>query len=367
MAKKKVAKAATSGIPQSSAISAVTGKYGGGVLMSGSSLLAHADVVSPICPNVDAGLGGGLLEGTFNTFSGAPRCGKTTLALHAAGNAQKHFKKKVRYINAEVRLRPRDLADVENLSLDGDDFLIIQSEEPTQNEQGVWVPGEILTAEKILDITEAFIMNEVGSVIILDSISVLCEEAEWVGGLGTQTRGGAQKLFAQFMRRMMPVISTNRHIFIGIVHLMANTSGFGAKWLEKMSNSAQYAVSTKIRAEQVQRWTVGDKDTEDAKQIGQKTIWRVERSPLSPPGEKVTSYLKYGSGIDEVTENIIKGDSFNLVEKSGSWYYLKLDGEVRVKAQGLENFRNALVEDREAYEGLARQVREYCCFESPRS
>jgi RecA/RadA recombinase len=364
VAKKKVAKA-TSGIAQSAAAANVMGKYGGGVLVSGSSLLARPDVVIPTTPMVDAGIGGGLLEGTFNTLSGAPRCGKTTLALHIAGNAQHHYGKKVRYVNAEVRLRPRDLTGIERLDLDGDNFLIIQSEEPQQNEQGVWVPGTILTAEKILDITESFLMNEVGSVIILDSISVLCEEAEWVGGLGTQTRGGAQKLFAQFMRRMMPVISTNRHLFIGIVHLMANTSGFGQKWLEKMSNSAQYAVSTKLRAEQVQRWTVGDKESDDAKQIGQKTIWRVERSPLSPPGEKVTSYLKYGEGFDEVTENIIKGDSFNLVEKNGAWYYLKLDGEVRVRAQGLENFRNALVADQEAYSGLARQVRECCCFESP--
>lgn len=362
MAKKKAAKAA--GIPQSAAIAAVTAKYGGGVLVSGATLLEKTKLILPISPNVDAGCGGGILEGTFNTLSGVPRCGKTTLALHIAGNAQKLFKKKVRYINAEVRLEKRDLVAIANIDVSDDNFVVIQSEEPTQDEKGNWIPGEILTAEKTLDITETFLMNEVGSVIILDSISVLCEEAEWVGGLGTQTRGGAQKLFAQFMRRMMPVVSTNKHIFIGIVHLMANTSGMGAKWLEKMSNSAQYALATKLRAIEVKKWTVGDKDSDDAKQIGQQTIWRVERSPLSPPGEKVTSWLRYGQGVDELTENLKKGDSFGLVEKSGSWYSMKLPGKEEFKAQGLDNFRDAMLERPELCEALATQVRSYCCFEN---
>lgn len=323
-------------------------------MVGGDWLLNQKKAVIPLSPSLDFAHNGGLQEGSFVVLVGPPRCGKTTTSLHFAGKAQQpeYGSREVIYINAEARLEKRDLLGIARLKVDPPYFYIIQSTPPDE-ETGS--PGKILTAKDNLTIAERFILGTTRKVIILDSVSAMVGESEWIDGLDSVAIGEAQRLFSKFMRRMSQVIATNKHIFIGIVHLYANAGGnMGPKWLEKMSNSAQYGLATKFKATHFEQWSIGG---EKKTQIGQLVHWRCERSPLGPPGIPAVGYLRYGEGIDEVMELLGYAIDMNFITQSGAWYEVDLDG-AKKKVQGKEGLRQFFLDDQAAFEALRGRVME---------
>jgi recombination protein RecA len=156
---------------------------------------------------------------------------------------------------------------------------------------------------------------------------------------------------------MAQVIPANQHIFIGIVHLMANTSGQGPKWLEKLSNAGQYALATKLRASHFDTIVMGEGDK--AVQIGQVIHWKCDRTPLGPPGIKADTILRYGEGIDEYQEYVKLASEINIIKLSGSWYSMEfMDDEKKFKCQGMEKVREWLKANPDQYAILVQKVRE---------
>lgn len=334
----------------------ISKEYGHGVVLTGRQIVDKPKAIIPVSPALDLAHSGGWQEGSFITLIGPPRSGKTTTALHFAARAQKPEwgGRKVVFCEAEARLEKRDLTGIPGLEIDDPDkFIRIGPSPPVENADGTTTPGKILTAEEYLTIIGMYLERCVGLVLILDSISILCEEAEWIGGVTTETRGGAQKIFARFMRRMAQVIPTNRHIFVGTVHLMANTSGRGSPNVAKMANSADYGLFTMLRATHFEFL----KEGESGHPYGQKVHWRCDRSPIGPPGIKVESYLRYGEGIDEIAENIEFGEQMKFIDKSGAWYTLPfIDGGP--KAQGKNNLRQLIKSHPEWAIELDKKVRQ---------
>jgi recombination protein RecA len=342
MAKKTPAQAA---IPADDVVGSILKDFGEGVLISGDDLLDRDKTLIPVSPALDFGHNGGWQEGTFVVLSGPPRCGKTTTSLHFAGKCQRpeHGSRQVIYLNAEARLEKRDLHGIASIRTDKASFMIAQSTPPAVDSSGAIVkPGKILTAKDYLGIAERFLLNTVGKVVILDSVSAMMGESEWNEGLDSVAIGEAQRLFSTFMRRMSQVIATNRHIFIGIVHLYSNIgNSMGPKWLEKMSTSANYGLATKLRATHFEPWTTGDKVV-----IGQVVHWRCERSPLGQPGIVADSFIRYGEGIDEVQEIIKYALYLKFIVRDGSWYKLEFAGGAKKKKPNLhgeEALRDYLV------------------------
>jgi recombination protein RecA len=353
--KKDAAATAPAKSPNEKVVADILKDFGKGVVIGGDAIINQRKVVIPMSPALDFAHNGGIQEGSFVVLVGPPRCGKTTTSLHFAGKAQQpeYGSREVIYLNAEARLEKRDLLGIARLKVDPPHFYIVQSTPPDDD---TGKPGKILTARDYLTIAERFIMGTTRKVIILDSISVMVGETEWTEGLDSTAIGEAQRLFSKFMRRMSQVIATNRHIFIGIVHLYANAGGgMGPKWLEKMSGSAQYGLTTKFKASHFEQWTTGGDDKKN--QIGQLVHWKCERSPLGPPGIPALGHLRYGEGIDEVMELIGYAIDLNFVEQSGSWYNLVLDGEKK-SVQGKEGLRQFFLDDPAAFNKLRTQVSE---------
>jgi RecA/RadA recombinase len=227
--------------------------FGDGVVINGQHIIEHPPEIISVSPALDAALGGGFIVGSMVTIAGHPRCGKTTISLHFAAKWQA-LGRRVVYLNAEQRLNPRDIVGVPGLK--PEEFIVITS-----------TRGRILTAQDYWDIAYTYLCEETDVLLIIDSVSVLSEERERTGGMGTETRGGSAKLLAQFCRLATPVIPVNSHVVIGIAHLYANTSGMGRKYLVAMGQKADYALSTMLYSEKTETWTAGS--DEDAKQIGQ--------------------------------------------------------------------------------------------------
>jgi recombination protein RecA len=320
--------------------------FGSDIMQSATALMDRESVVIPISPSLDMILSGGVPEGSFVVLTGQPKCGKTTTSLDFAATAQKpeyqgSLKKPrhVYYLNIEGRLKKRDLEGINGLDLDN--FDIIGSQE-----------GKILNAEEYLQIGERIINEEPGCLLIIDSYSALCTEAEITSDMNKMQRADGAKLLAKFCRKVANVIPVNRNIVIGITHLMGNPTGYGAEFKEKSGQAIAYQTDIKLRAKSFKPWTLGADNT----QIGQEVEWQVICSALGPPGGSTTSYIRYGFGIDKVTEIMMLAIDIGIINKGGAWYSVDIDGETQ-KFQGTEKLRQFLVDNPTIYDRILSQTR----------
>lgn len=322
--------------------------FGSDVMVTASAVIDKKLITIPISPSLDVVLNGGIPEGSFVILTGQPKCGKTTTSLDFCANAQKKeyaygsFKdgREVYYLNIEGRLKKRDLEGIPGLNLEK--FHVIGSQE-----------GKILHAEEYLQIAERIINEIPGSIIIIDSYSALCTEAEITSDMNKMQRADGAKLLAKFCRKVANVIPVNKNIVIGITHLMGNPGNGHAEWKEKSGQAIAYQTDIKLKALYFRPWNLSD----DSPQIGQEIEWQVLCSALGPPGGKITSYLRYGQGVDKHMELLCLAVDIGLINKAGAWYTLTGVPD-KPKFQGLEKTRQYLLEHKDVYDQLWTQVKE---------
>ncbi len=326
----------------------VTKDFGANIIVSASSVVDKTSIVIPVSPAIDMILNGGIPEGSFVVLTGQPKCGKTTTSLDFAATAQRkeyaHGSfaegRQVYYLNIEGRLKKRDLEGIPGLNLDRFDIIGSQT-------------GKILHAEEYLQIAERIINEEPGAVVIIDSYSALCTEAEITSEMDKMQRADGAKLLAKFCRKVANVIPVNKTIVIGITHLMGNPTGYGAEFKEKSGQAIAYQTDIKMRAKTFKPWVLSSDNT----QIGQEVEWQVICSALGPPGGSITSYIRYGQGIDKHMELITLATDIGLINKAGAWYTLSFLSDEKNKFQGTEKIRAFLLENPKAYEQLHTEVK----------
>ena len=270
----------------------------------------------------------------------------TTTSLDFAATAQKKEyrgslkeNREVYYLNIEGRLKKRDLEGIPGLQLDK--FHVIGSQ-----------PGKILHAEEYLQIAEKIINEAPGSLLIIDSYSALCTEAEITSDMDKMQRADGAKLLAKFCRKVANVIPVNRNIVIGITHLMGNPTGYGAEFKEKSGQAIAYQTDIKLRAKTFKPWVLSSEST----QIGQEIEWQVMCSSLGAPGGVITSYIRYGEGIDRYMEAINLAADIGVIHKGGAWYTLTNVAETP-KFQGAEKLRTYLISNPEVYKSIFNEVK----------
>lgn len=322
--------------------------FGENIILSGNAVIDKDLITIPVSPSLDIILGGGIPEGSFVVLTGQPKCGKTTTSLDFCATAQSldyaydSFSegREVYYLNIEGRLKKRDLAGIPKLNLEK--FHIIGSQ-----------TGKILHAEEYLQIAERIINEIPGSIVIIDSYSALCTEAEITSDMSKMQRADGAKLLAKFCRKVANVIPVNKNIVIGITHLMGNPGYGTVEWKEKSGQAIAYQTDVKIKAKYFKKWNLN----ENSPQIGQEVEWEVLCSALGPPGGSIKSYIRYGHGIDKQMELLTLAVDLGLINKGGAWYTIK-NKEEKVKFQGLEKTRQYLVDNPEIYDSLWKEIKE---------
>ena len=324
----------------------VVKSFGDDIILTGNAIVDKKSVIIPVSPSLDIVLNGGIPEGSFVVLTGQPKCGKTTTSLDFSATAQRaeyqgalKNPREVYYLNIEGRLKKRDLEGIPGLNLDR--FHVIGSQQ-----------GKILHAEEYLQIAEKIINEIPGSVLIIDSYSALCTEAEITSEMDKMQRADGAKLLAKFCRKVANVIPVNKNIVIGITHLMGNPTGYGAEFKEKSGQAIAYQTDIKLRAKTFKPWLL----SADSTQIGQEIEWQVVCSALGPPGGNITSYIRYGQGVDRYMEAITLGSDMGIIHKGGAWYTLTSLPD-KPKFQGTEKLRNYLVENEKVYNDLVTSIK----------
>ena len=324
----------------------VVKNFGDDIMLTGNAIVDKKNIVIPVSPSLDIILNGGIPEGSFVVLTGQPKCGKTTTSLDFAATAQKpqyqgvlKEPREVYYLNIEGRLKKRDLEGIPGLNLDR--FHVIGSQQ-----------GKILHAEEYLQIAEKIINEIPGSVLIIDSYSALCTEAEITSEMDKMQRADGAKLLAKFCRKVANVIPVNKNIVIGITHLMGNPTGYGAEFKEKSGQAIAYQTDIKLRAKTFKPWLL----SADSTQIGQEIEWQVICSALGPTGGNITSYIRYGQGVDKYMEAVCLASDIGLIHKGGAWYTL-IGVADKPKFQGTEKVRQYLLENEKAYNELVSSIK----------
>lgn len=289
----------------------ITSGYGDEVAQSGEAVRDRPQVMVPVSPALDAILGGGILEGSWVGITGAPKTGKTSTALCIARNAQKaeHGSRPVFYAKIEGRLSPALLKGTRGLDLSRGRFTVVTSQE-----------GRLLSAQDYLNIISKIIEMAPGAVIIIDSISALCDDRELEGGVGTETRGATAKLINQFIRLNTQKVPTQRAIVIGITHQIFNTSGMGASKVERCPEGWKYIKDYDLKTVSKAPWKQGEKA------LGLEVKWACNTSKTGPPGGSIESYIRFNHGIDDVYEVLQFAVAFGLVRQAKAWYSFAFTG-----------------------------------------
>jgi recombination protein RecA len=284
----------------------------------------------------------------------------TVTALHILGKAQQAGRQAF-YINVEGRIKPRDLDGIS--CLDTSKLNIVRSYRDNSGQ------SHILKADEFLSIVENIVHNVPGAVIVIDSISQLVTSGEVDGELGKQDRAPGAMLMAKFCRRISNVLPVNDIVLIGILHFIANTSGYGKVKFASGGNKIKYAMDVGLECK---KYTIMRDGTtsDEGNPIGQEVTWVTTSTAFAPPGQSGTSMITYGTGIDEVYEMVDIGIDCGFIEKAASWFTMSYMKEIigdsftekDYRCQGKPKLSARLKENKEEREALEKALHKMLGF-----
>ena len=183
------------------ALAQIERQFGRGSIMRlGDEARAPMEVIPTGSIALDVALGiGGLPRGRVVEIYGPEGSGKTTVALHAAANAQKAGGIAA-FIDAEHALDP-DYA--KKLGVDTDALLVSQPD----------------TGEQALEIADMLIRSSAIDVVIIDSVAALVPRAEIEGEMGDTHVGLQARLMSQALRKLAGALNQTNTTMIFINQL----------------------------------------------------------------------------------------------------------------------------------------------------
>jgi recombination protein RecA len=183
------------------ALAQIERQFGRGSIMRlGDEARAPIEVIPTGAIALDVALGiGGFPRGRVVEIYGPEGSGKTTVALHAAANAQKAGGIAA-FIDAEHALDP-DYA--KKLGVDTDGLLVSQPD----------------TGEQALEIADMLIRSSAIDVVIIDSVAALVPRAEIEGEMGDSHVGLQARLMSQALRKLAGALNQTKTTMIFINQL----------------------------------------------------------------------------------------------------------------------------------------------------
>jgi len=281
--------------------------------------------------NLDAAIGiGGIPRSRVTEIFGPESSGKTTLALHIVGNAQRAGGVAA-YIDAEHAL---DIAYARTLGVDVDNVLISQPD----------------TGEQALEICDILVRSGSVDVVVVDSVAALVPKAEIEGEMGDSHMGLQARLMSQALRKLAGAINRSRTAVIFINQLREKIGVmFGNPETTTGGRALKFYASVRLDVRRIGPVKQGDVV------IGSQVRVKVVKNKVAPPFRQAEFDILYSEGISHAGLVLDIAAEANIVQKTGAWYQY---GDQRI-GQGRENAKLFLTDNPTVLAEVEAKVKEH--------
>ena len=313
------------------ALEDITKRFGdGSIIRLGEARHLEVAVIPTGSLSLDIALGvGGIPRARVAEVFGPEACGKTTLCLHLAAEAQKTGGT-VAFIDMEHALDPAYAALV---GVDVDNLLISQPD----------------TGEQALEILQTLVRSGALDLVIIDSVAALVPRSEIEGDMGDATMGMQARLMSQALRKLSGSISQTRTAVVFTNQLRQKIGVyFGNPETTPGGLALKFYASVRLDMRRTQSIKSGSEIT------GNHVRVRVVKNKVAAPFRTAEFDIMYNEGISKTGEILDLGASLDVITKRGAFYSY---GDIRL-GQGRENAKEFLKQNPELSNEIETAVRE---------
>jgi len=277
---------------------------------------------------------GGYPRGRIIEIYGPESSGKTTLALHAIAEAQKHGGVAA-FIDTEHSLDPYY---AQSLGVDVNNLLISQ---PDYGEQALEIVDELVRSGAV-------------DMVVVDSVAALVPKAEFEGAMGEMQVGLQARLMSQALRKLAGSVNRSK-----VVVIFINQTRMKIGVMYGNPETTTGGVALKFYA--TMRIDVRKKDPiKTAKDlIGYETQAKIVKNKVAPPFKTAKFDVIFGKGIVREHEIFNLGVENKFITKKGSWFsYIDEGGKEHSLGQGKLNAVKYLEEHPEVANEIERKIRQ---------
>ena len=313
------------------ALEEITKRFGeGSIIRLGEARHLEVTAITTGSLSLDIALGvGGIPRARVAEVFGPEACGKTTLCLHLAAEAQKTGGT-VAFIDMEHALDPAYAALV---GVDVDNLLISQPD----------------TGEQALEILQTLVRSGALDLVIIDSVAALVPRSEIEGDMGDATMGMQARLMSQALRKLSGAISQTRTAVV-FTNQLRHKIGvyFGNPETTPGGLALKFYASVRLDMRRIQSIKSGSEIT------GNRVRVRVVKNKVAAPFRTAEFDIMYNEGISKNGEILDLGASLEVITKRGAFYSY---GDIRL-GQGRENAKEFLKQNSELRNEIETAVRE---------
>ncbi|MBQ1284501.1 MAG: recombinase RecA, partial [Clostridia bacterium] len=201
--------------------------------------------------------------------------------------------------------------------------------------------------EQALDIAEQLVRSGAIDVVVIDSVAALVTRAEIEGDMGDSHVGVQARLMSQALRKMTAAISKSNCVVIFINQLREKVGVmYGNPEVTPGGRALKFYSSVRIDIRRSETIKVG------TEMVGSHTKAKIVKNKVAPPFKTAEFDIMYGKGISATGEILDLAVQFDIVKKSGAWFYYNED---RI-GQGRDNVKNVLEENAAMLSELKEKV-----------
>lgn len=236
-----------------------------------------AEFISSGNPKFDSITGGGFARGHMTELHGLEGCGKTTLAIQSIAYAQSQGLV-CAFTDAEGRVNPDRCIE---LGVDMEKLMLIR---PDYGEQACDIMRDIIESGEV-------------DLLVLDSLPALSSKSEMEATDGGGQIANQAKMWAQFLRRIVPGFKNRKTAFVVInqmrENLMMNPYAPGAKDLFTFpgGKAQKYHASNRVEI----------KKLEKATETGYKVKFKSVKTSFTKPFMEIDDFFDWTTGFQGET------------------------------------------------------------------